>query len=197
MADVHPIHMAKHIVKRLLTSPEKIVCVGLGKTGTTSFAEAMRHLGYRHKTLGLRHAYDNRRPLPIRLALMRHQSFDDFPWNYLYEKVDVLYPRSRFVLTTRVSATVWFDSLLRHTEREGETENHLSFYGYRHPSQNKRHFLNLYETHNARVREYFRGCPRFTELCWEKGDGWAELCGFLDKPVPDLPFPHANRGVQP
>ena len=28
------------------------------------------------------------------------------------------------------------------------------------------------------------------------GDGWKQLCGFLDLPVPPHPFPHINPGVQ-
>jgi hypothetical protein len=31
---------------------------------------------------------------------------------------------------------------------------------------------------------------RLLEWCVE--DGWAPLCKFLDKPVPDIEFPHAN-----
>lgn len=26
-------------------------------------------------------------------------------------------------------------------------------------------------------------------------DGWGPLCKFLGKPVPDLPFPHKNKGA--
>jgi hypothetical protein len=26
-----------------------------------------------------------------------------------------------------------------------------------------------------------------------RGDGWEELCAFLGHPIPDEPFPHANR----
>ncbi|KAK5658671.1 hypothetical protein OQA88_2067 [Cercophora sp. LCS_1] len=29
-------------------------------------------------------------------------------------------------------------------------------------------------------------------LEWDISDGWGPLCAFLDKPVPDVPFPHAN-----
>jgi len=28
---------------------------------------------------------------------------------------------------------------------------------------------------------------------FEKGDGYTSLCGFLDCPVPQEPFPHKNR----
>lgn len=29
-------------------------------------------------------------------------------------------------------------------------------------------------------------------LEWSVQDGWEPLCNFLDKPVPDEPFPHVN-----
>jgi hypothetical protein len=29
-------------------------------------------------------------------------------------------------------------------------------------------------------------------LEWDIKDGWGPLCSFLDKPIPSVPFPHAN-----
>lgn len=29
-------------------------------------------------------------------------------------------------------------------------------------------------------------------LEWNIGDGWEPLCEFLDKPIPDVEFPHSN-----
>jgi hypothetical protein len=34
--------------------------------------------------------------------------------------------------------------------------------------------------------------PKERLLEWEIGDGWGPLCEFLGKPVPEVPFPHAN-----
>ncbi|OAQ78514.1 NAD dependent epimerase/dehydratase [Purpureocillium lilacinum] len=34
--------------------------------------------------------------------------------------------------------------------------------------------------------------PKDRLLEWNVGDGWEPLCKFLDKPVPDMDFPHAN-----
>lgn len=34
--------------------------------------------------------------------------------------------------------------------------------------------------------------PKDKLLEWSPEDGWKPLCGFLGKPVPDIPFPHAN-----
>ena len=50
----------------------------------------------------------------------------------------------------------------------------------------------FYEHHNEAVRAYFAGTDRLLDVCWEEGDGWDELTGFLGLPVPDAPFPHSN-----
>lgn len=34
--------------------------------------------------------------------------------------------------------------------------------------------------------------PKERLLEWSVEDGWAPLCSFLGKPVPEEPFPHAN-----
>ena len=34
--------------------------------------------------------------------------------------------------------------------------------------------------------------PKDRLLEWYIEDGWEPLCKFLGKPVPDVPFPHAN-----
>lgn len=34
--------------------------------------------------------------------------------------------------------------------------------------------------------------PPGRRLDWDLRDGWAPLCAFLGKPVPDVPFPRAN-----
>ena len=48
----------------------------------------------------------------------------------------------------------------------------------------------------SRLREAVRAFfgSALIELCWERGDGWAELCRAIGEPAPDEPFPHANRG---
>lgn len=49
--------------------------------------------------------------------------------------------------------------------------------------------LESMEEHNARVR---RVVPPERLLEFHPSDGWAPLCEFLDVPVPERRFPHAN-----
>ena len=56
----------------------------------------------------------------------------------------------------------------------------------------------FYENHLHNVREYFAGTDRMIELCWEEGDGWPELCGFIGVPGSRPPLPALEpRGIYP
>jgi len=47
-----------------------------------------------------------------------------------------------------------------------------------------------YLQHNAAVRAIV---PQEQLLVHKVGDGWEQLCNFLDKPIPDTPWPHENK----
>ena len=48
-----------------------------------------------------------------------------------------------------------------------------------------------YIKHYAHIREVV---PTENLLEWEPKDGWEPICKFLGKPVPQEPFPYANKG---
>ena len=177
-------------------SNQKIICIGLGKTGTTSFSQAMIELGYRHcghgaslpklgSNIGLN--------IGINLALKYYDSFDDFPWPYLYRKIALKYPNAKFVLTRRKNPDVWLSSLKKAYCRKGPTYEKFENYGYFSVYQNPEHHLRLYQSHLDKVRSFFLGSPNLLEVCWEDGDGWKELCGFIGVETPQIPFPIANK----
>ena len=174
----------------------KIFGIGLNKTGTTTLDHCAQLLGYKVKGCdrGLLkdfHDGDFRR---FDSVISSHDVFQDWPWPLMYKYLDEAYPGSKFILTTRVTDRAWLKSLKNHSMRTGMEHCRLLAYGYEYPQQNESSFLSQYNSHNQEVREYFFGRKDdFLELCWEKGDGWRELCSFLGKEVPRLPFPHANK----
>jgi hypothetical protein len=69
-------------------------------------------------------------------------------------------------------------------------------YGYDHPRGYEEEHVAFYNSHNRNVRAAafelgLENC--FAELCWEKGDGWNELCSLIGNPIPQKPFPHLNQ----
>lgn len=188
----------KNLIKTALEKRQRVLCCGVSKTGTTTFMEACKILGLNHKSMGFDHAFVNRRMLPIYLAGLRYESFDDYPWFFLYRFFDKHFPATKFVLTVRSSTDSWYNSIINHEiahRNSGVAHRFRSTYGLSSPQKQKQRFCEFYDRHNEAVREYFRGDPRFIELCWEEGDGWDELCDFLERPIPDQPFPHANKGA--
>jgi hypothetical protein len=169
---------------------------GFHKTGTTSLTSALRTLGFRVAGFDaeLVAAYGRGDGRPIWRAARHADAFRDWPWALLYEEFDQRYPGTRFILTTRAVGS-WIASLRRHAERVGPTEARRIVYGTDDVAGHEELHIARYEAHNAAVRAYFADRPhQLLELDVAAGDGWPELAGFLDLPVPtDQPFPHEYR----
>lgn len=176
----------------------KIVGVGLNKTGTTTLGVCLHQWGLKHlsfSTSGFQ-LYREHNFEEIWRIVDRYDSFEDWPWPLMYREMDQQYPGSRFILTTRQSSEKWFDSLCKHSERSEnrKSEFRIHIYGYEMPREHKAEHIEFYESHNERVRQYFRDRPEdFLEICWENGEGWDELSEFLEFNRPNKPFPHAGK----
>ena len=77
-----------------------------------------------------------------------------------------------------------------------------AIYGHYYPHGYEAEHRAAYEQHNASVRAFFAAeAPHaLLEVCWEEGDRWDRLCGFLNEPIPEQDFPHERpraTGVDP
>ena len=185
----------------------KIFGIGLSKTGTTTLAEALNQLGFATLdwrnlvTFDLISDYD----VPI------FDAFTDTTVAVRYEKDYFAFPNAKFIYTTRPLES-WLPSMTDYFTRQygvssfaeakdamtrpdtfhygtGFRELHAHLY-YRHAS-----YEDAYRAHDERVRNFFADKPpgRFLEFDVFAGDGWEKLCSFVGVPVPDCPFPWANR----
>jgi hypothetical protein len=51
----------------------------------------------------------------------------------------------------------------------------------------------VYYQHIDQVRSHFASRPhKLLEVCWENGDGWQQICDFLQKEKPEQTFPKVN-----
>ncbi len=172
--------------------------IGLGRTGTTSLKNALNHLGYNclHDAKKISAAVkldkDLCRPLLSDL-LETYNAFVDYPIWTLYQELDEEYPDSQFIWTVR-DLPSWLVSRKLAIEhrlvriRQGEKDV-PSLRVYNEEDQRK-----IYLKHHAEVPQYFHGREKdvlFLDLF--HGHGWPELCSFLEKPIPTISFPHANR----
>lgn len=201
----------------------KVFCVGRNKTGTTSLELALVKLGYRlgHQPTAeklIRH-WKIRDFSPIVKYCRTADAFQDIPFSldYTFQAVDYAYAGSKFILTVRENAEIWYKSLVRfHAKIIGvsgtPTVTDLKNYSYSgergflwgmqqvvygvdestlyDPQIYKKH----YDEHNARVVQYFADRPSDLLVLNIGLDCASEkLCHFLGKDPGALKvMPHLN-----
>jgi sulfotransferase family protein len=184
----------------------KVFGVGLNKTGTTTLGQCLTVLGYRHRSYSSAalEAYLQGRTGEVVDMTRDFDSCEDWPWPLVWRELwDRYGDGARYVLTTRSSSEVWVESLKAHSLNTHPTSAmRPAVYGHYYPHGYEAEHRRAYERHNAAVRGFFaQAAPHaLLEVCWETGDRWERLCGFLGHPVPDTPFPHIRpraTGVDP
>jgi hypothetical protein len=177
----------------------RVFGIGLNKTATTSFHEAVTLLGYRSLHWGgppVRRAVEAARDAGRPLLSGLDPAFDAFsdilPLAQGFALLDEQYPGSHFVLTVR-PVDQWIDSRRRHVENNLRRKAAGAYDG---------DFLVVDEegwraewtAHVSQVRRHFGDRPDFLEIDLTRGAGWQPLCQLLGVPVPDAPFPWSNSG---
>jgi len=174
----------------------RVFGVGWHKTGTTTLFACLEQLGYdvQEGSLPLLEWTRTGRVDEVLAIAERFQGLVDWPWPLLFRQLDERFPGSKFVLTLRKDSAVWLKSLLAHAQRTGPTRFRELVYGQASPAGHEEAHVRAYQNHNREVLEYFKDRPDdLLVVCWEDGDGWDELTGFLGHEAPDVAFPHLNR----
>lgn len=173
----------------------KVIGIGFHKTGTKTLEYLFIHFGY--KVIGPRieladKLFNGDLEAIFELA-DQFDAFEDNPWPILYKEMDKRYPNSKFILTIRDEKR-WIRSVVNHFGKQ-PTKMRQWIYGIGYPKGNEALYLNRYRKHNTDVINYFKGREDdLLILDWEKGDDWKKICDFLGEPIPNIPFPHINRG---
>jgi hypothetical protein len=162
----------------------KIFGIGLTRTGTTSLTEALRILGYSAKHLPM--SYDD---------IKMHDASTDTPVAARFPILDVFYPDSKFILTTRDKDS-WIESassLVRNNDDplwllEGRAILYKTVVFERHK------FLDAYDNYHDFVLNYFKNRPNdLLVLSLNDTNKWEKLCNFLNKSIPNIEYPHLNN----
>jgi len=180
----------------------RIFGIGLTKTGTSSLHAALAHLGFRsihHGDQGLRDS--------LAEALLQDggpldrvddlDAFFDVPAVVdRFDRFDLEYPASRFILSTR-ALEPWLASRQRHVE----TNRRLMELGEAHGDTLEVDFdawVAEWHRHHERVLGHFADRPAdllVIDVC--AGEGWevlAPFCGW--ERIPERAFPWENPGIE-
>jgi hypothetical protein len=187
-----------------LEQHQKVFGLGLSRTGTTSLAKALNILGI--KTIHFPNdqaTYNELRKGTYRLSILeRYQGVTDIPVVPYYAQLDKIYPGSKFILTVREIGS-WLESIESHWRLWVERPPRKEFTDfvvacvYGTLGFNEDRFRYVYDTYFRNVCGYFANRPRdFLVMNIVDGDSWEKLCPFLGLPIPDVPFPYLNKGVE-
>jgi hypothetical protein len=179
----------------------KVIGIGLPKTGTTTLGYCFRRFGYKHRTYDMDLAVQVKRNQldGVLKEAEKYEAFEDWPWFAIYKELDQRFPNSKFILTLRKDTETYVKSLQGHHEREGIRRADFvkphwwdEVHGVEPAQWDYGKSALRYEQHNRDVLAYFQGRINkdLLVVCWENGDGWAELSRFLNKRAPAEPFPH-------
>lgn len=181
----------------------KIFAIGLSRTGTRSLTEALKRLGYRiaHYPVD-RKTFRELTAGQYRLSILdEFDGISDITSVPFFPQLDKHYPGSKFILTVRDRES-WLRSMENHfrynplsylvpdllTERKMRRFLRAAVYGCY--TFNRERMSYVYDLHHERVREYFKDdLHRLLVIDIVSGQGWETLCPFLDKPMPNEPFP--------
>lgn len=167
--------------------------IGLNRTGTTSLAHALYLLG-----LPNLHYPDAEHMLRADYSVLDGwRGGSDLSVAGHYRELDLAFPGSRFVLSTR-DENDWLRSVTKHFERVPVATDagasgamRRKVYGAPRPTESQ--FRAAWARHHSEVRAYFAGRDDLIEMDVANGDGWEALCPFVGLDVPAVPFPNTNR----
>ncbi|MEF8835065.1 MAG: sulfotransferase family protein [Candidatus Thermoplasmatota archaeon] len=174
---------------------QKVFCIGLSKTATTSLTSALKILGYKsnHFPMSLLKYTDEGLKFDFSGA-EKYDALSDLPVVRFYKELDRTFPDSKFILTTR-ELEEWLDSCRRHfwpgQILKGDfwfNRLHKEIYGAIDYDEEK--FRKAYKDHRQEVLSYFS--KREEDLLImdiTDGEGWEKLCPFLNEQIPDKDFP--------
>ena len=200
---------------------EKVFCIGLVKTGTTSLQQTLKDFGYRlgDQRTGelLLQAYADRNFKAIVDFCLTAEAFQDAPFSFpfTYLALEQSFPKAKFILSVRDNVDQWYRSLVRFhgnlfaggriPVKEDLLRATYCYPGFvweairlvwNTPEDDVYHkptLASYYERHNANVRDYFRFKSNLLEINLSDKNDYGRLCEFLNKDPVGNDFPWLNR----
>ena len=164
--------------------------IGLGRTGTNSFCEALTLLGYDRARVAHNPRFEQLRNL---------EGGADNGVTLFYKYLDYKFPDSKFVLLWR-SLETWLRSCeyvsAKHPVKSLDEDTPIMrrMLIYETVGFDRAKFVAAYNRHHADVDRYFASRPNdlLKMNIVEEGDGWEKLCPFLGLSIPRSPFPYLH-----
>jgi len=195
----------------------KVFGIGFHKTGTSTLHSMLKTLGYKvcPPNKGYRHIkfWHSGDYGPIIKLASKYNGFQDSPWCHpdMYKVLERAFPESKFILTIREPED-WFVSFYKNYSRLCHPTGKFNYKKYAKwdgrmyydkifgfiPNhyddllKNKYDIINVYSGYNESVKNYFSK-DKLLVINWQAGDGWRDICIFLNKDIITGPIPWVKK----
>ncbi|XP_076811982.1 uncharacterized protein LOC143458956 [Clavelina lepadiformis] len=201
----------------------KVICAGAPKTGTKSIARALRILGYdavydieeamEFAFEEWEDVWEGRKSdlseIMTKVYSKGVEAIVDMPHSHFFDHFLEEWPKAKVILTIR-DTEEWFESYKTMVQRAEKDYGPLRIFYYLSPSSRRLikwcEYLSTVTSGCVKPKPFFwktwfvrhnnfvrTSVPSSQLLEFDVKEGWKPLCKFLDKPVPDQPFPCENQ----
>lgn len=202
---------------------DKVFCIGMNKTGTTSLKYEFIRLGYnvanQREIEEKFWAWKNKKWDVIIDYCKQYDFFQDFPFSFpnTYKEVDKVF-NAKFILTIRNSAEEWYESLIRFQTKTGAFnsngklptadnlkeaiyirkgwmyDTHKSLFDVSDSDlYNKEKLIKTYNDYNNEVIDYFGDRTNLLVLNLAEEDSYSKFLDFMELDSPYDKFLHKNK----
>ena len=192
-----------------MNGKQKVFCIGMNKTGTSSLQTLLSDHGYslgnQYEGEMLLKDFENLQNSKIKKYFSKCDAHQDIPCSIpnFYKRLDLIYPNSKYILTIRDNPDIWYKSLTSFHSKIFSSDNNLptvselekSDYCYKgwildcmrlifnHPTvslYNKSEYIHIYLNHFKDVTEYFSSKPnQLLILNLSEKNGLQSISNFL------------------
>ena len=198
----------------------KIIGAGFGRTGTLSMKFALEELGFSacYHMIEVRknpghpklwsEAKNNRGTIDWSSLFTGYQASVDWPSCNFWREQASAFPDSKILLTLRDPSS-WYESVMntiypsskKFAESKDKKEREFGVWAmemiwesvFDNNMKDRSFVIEKFERHNEQV---IQEVPPERLLVFEAGDGWSNLCDFLEVPIPKTVFPKVNTTEQ-
>jgi len=168
---------------------KKIFQLGLSRTGTSSFHSAVKILGFT----------SNHYPTKKCLLNFKYDVLSDIPVLIYLDTIVEKFPKAKYIVTVRDFES-WLTSVNHYIKSKSIKKQRGNRYIltvrkkiYGKVSPTEKDYKKAYEEQYKRIFKTIKKKKLdhiVMDIC--NGEGWEKLCPFLNKEIPDVPFPRRN-----
>jgi hypothetical protein len=176
----------------------KVIVLGLQKTGTTTLETVLNQFGYRVYGGDKNLLKFNKRDEVLNYIeeiFEKNDAVQDMPWPIYYKELYELYPNAKFILTYR-DPDSWIKSVVKYFASI-RIPLHQKIYNTPCAEGYEKEYLEYYNNLNNEIINFFNNKDNFKVLTVPGDFNYKTFCDFIGiKNIPNEDFPRSRKNSQ-